>query len=109
MDGGGGGPGDGGFDPCECICTYDGAMRRLISLLRSSQSYCTDNQCLQELPGPQSNDTGPETNTTLFIVMIWIAIAFILFLLRPQRLRQGGDKPSSHDGHGQDPPAPGVF
>lgn len=32
MDGGGGGPGD-GFDPCECICTYDGAMRRLISLV----------------------------------------------------------------------------
>lgn len=25
--------GDGGFDPCECICSYDGAMRRLISLV----------------------------------------------------------------------------
>lgn len=95
MDGGGGDS----FDPCECICSHEGAMRRLISLvssrdtffkwtdytdmptvtfglhdsvvscckqscmpsihrvwkfpffslqLRSSQSYCTDNQCLQE-------------------------------------------------------------
>lgn len=29
----GGGPGDGGFDPCECIYSYEGAMRRLISLV----------------------------------------------------------------------------
>ena len=28
MDGG-----DGSYDPCECICSYDGAMRRLISLV----------------------------------------------------------------------------
>ncbi|KXJ13221.1 small integral membrane protein 14 [Exaiptasia diaphana] len=106
----GGEPGD-GFDPCECVYTYEGAMRRLISLLRSSQSYCTDNQCLQELPGPQQgNSTGPEGNsTTLFLIMAWIAIAFILFLLRPQRLRQGGDKPTSREGPSQDPPAPGVL
>lgn len=33
MDGGGSGPGD-SFDPCECICSHEGAMRRLISLVR---------------------------------------------------------------------------
>uniref|UniRef100_A0A4W6BNM3 Small integral membrane protein 14 n=1 Tax=Lates calcarifer TaxID=8187 RepID=A0A4W6BNM3_LATCA len=33
---------EGGFDPCECICTQEYAMRRLINLLRQSQSYCTD-------------------------------------------------------------------
>uniref|UniRef100_A0A7N5JID1 Small integral membrane protein 14 n=1 Tax=Ailuropoda melanoleuca TaxID=9646 RepID=A0A7N5JID1_AILME len=43
---------EGGFDPCECICSHENAMRRLISLLRQSQSYCTDTECLQELPGP---------------------------------------------------------
>ena len=32
MDGGGGGGGD-PFDGCECICSYEGAMRRLISLV----------------------------------------------------------------------------
>ena len=32
-DGGGGG----GWDPCECIFNHEMAMRRLLSLLRSSQ------------------------------------------------------------------------
>ena len=40
---------DGGFDPCECIFNHEMAMRRLLSLLRQSQSYCTDNECLQVL------------------------------------------------------------
>ena len=38
---------DGGFDPCECIFNHEMAMRRLLSLLRQSQSYCTDNECIQ--------------------------------------------------------------
>ena len=38
---------DGGFDPCECIFNHEMAMRRLLSLLRQSQSYCTENECLQ--------------------------------------------------------------
>ena len=38
---------DGGFDPCECIFNHEMAMRRLLSLLRQSQSYCTDNECVQ--------------------------------------------------------------
>ena len=39
---------DGGdFDPCECIFSHEMAMRRLLSLLRQSQSYCTDNECAQ--------------------------------------------------------------
>lgn len=33
MDGGGGGD---SFDPCECICSHEGAMRRLISLVSSN-------------------------------------------------------------------------
>ena len=36
-----------GFDPCECISNHEMAMRRLLSLLRQSQSYCTDNECIQ--------------------------------------------------------------
>uniref|UniRef100_A0A0K8RM10 Small integral membrane protein 14 n=1 Tax=Ixodes ricinus TaxID=34613 RepID=A0A0K8RM10_IXORI len=41
---------DDGFDPCECIFSHDAAMQRLISLLRSSQSTCTDSECYQDLP-----------------------------------------------------------
>ncbi|CAH3160253.1 unnamed protein product [Porites lobata] len=106
MDGGGGDS----FDPCECICSHEGAMRRLISLLRDSQSYCTDNQCLQELPGPQgTNNTGGDSHTTFYIMMVWIVIAFVLYLLRPQSMRQGAEKPSRSDrGPGPQPPAPPV-
>jgi len=39
---------DGGdFDPCECIFNHEMAMRRLLSLLRQSQAYCTDSECMQ--------------------------------------------------------------
>ena len=49
----------GGFDPCECIFNHEMAMRRLLSLLRSSQTYCTDNECLQDgLPGPGEAGAG---------------------------------------------------
>ena len=69
---------DGGWDPCECIFNHEMAMRRLLSLLRSSQvgcfqakvvefgiisfsqSTCTDNECFTDgLPGP--NTTGTAT------------------------------------------------
>lgn len=35
MDGGGGDS----FDPCECICSHEGAMRRLISLVNINSIY----------------------------------------------------------------------
>ena len=41
--------GAGGFDPCECIFNHEMAMRRLLSLLRQSQSYCTEEECHQVL------------------------------------------------------------
>ena len=52
---------DGGFDPCECIFNHEMAMRRLLSLLRSSQAACTDNECFQDgLPGPGQGDAAGE-------------------------------------------------
>ena len=46
---------DGGWDPCECIFNHEMAMRRLLSLLRSSQvlglcfvkseKMCTETKC----------------------------------------------------------------
>ncbi|CAO2639812.1 Small integral membrane protein 14 [Lemmus lemmus] len=31
---------EGGFDPCECVCSHEHAMRRLINLVRwPEQSY----------------------------------------------------------------------
>ncbi|KAI2534113.1 SMIM14 isoform 3 [Pan troglodytes] len=49
---------EGGFDPCECVCSHEHAMRRLINLLRQSQSYCTDTECLQEWTRSTSSSCG---------------------------------------------------
>ncbi|XP_063664533.1 small integral membrane protein 14 isoform X5 [Pan troglodytes] len=89
---------EGGFDPCECVCSHEHAMRRLINLLRQSQSYCTDTECLQELPGP-SGDNG--ISVTMILVG-WMVIALILFLLRPPNLRGSnlpGKPTSPHNSH----------
>ena len=65
---------DGGFDPCECIFNHEMAMRRLLSLLRSSQSYCTDNECLQDgLPGP-GQATGKQMISMLMTSLLVLAI-----------------------------------
>uniref|UniRef100_A0A3B4DBW0 Small integral membrane protein 14 n=1 Tax=Pygocentrus nattereri TaxID=42514 RepID=A0A3B4DBW0_PYGNA len=76
---------EGGFDPCECICSHEHAMQRLINLLRQSQSYCTDTECLQELPSPGSS-TGGDVTLPLIIVG-WMVLAIMIFLLRPASLR----------------------
>uniref|UniRef100_A0A8K9XNI3 Small integral membrane protein 14 n=1 Tax=Oncorhynchus mykiss TaxID=8022 RepID=A0A8K9XNI3_ONCMY len=77
---------EGGFDPCECICTQEHAMRRLINLLRQSQSYCTETECPQDLV----------INGTVFlcgdltvpvVLMGWMVLVLLLFLLRPNSLR----------------------
>ncbi|KAG9342440.1 hypothetical protein JZ751_016442 [Albula glossodonta] len=86
---------EGGFDPCECICSHEHAMRRLINLLRQSQSYCTDTECLQEMPGPSSSEAGDLT--VPMIMMAWVVLALVLFLFRPASLRGPGatGKPGS--------------
>ncbi|XP_041067128.1 small integral membrane protein 14 [Cetorhinus maximus] len=100
---------EGGYDPCECICSHEHAMRRLINLLRQSQSYCTDNECLQELPGPNASSDGGITLS--MIMMAWIIIALVLFLMRPASLRgyqTGGKSHGPQNNPRQDPPAPPV-
>uniref|UniRef100_A0A8C5SFN1 Small integral membrane protein 14 n=1 Tax=Laticauda laticaudata TaxID=8630 RepID=A0A8C5SFN1_LATLA len=86
---------EGGFDPCECICAQEHAMRRLINLLRQSQSYCTDTECLQELPGPSPSI---ENDISVTMIMVgWLVVALVLFLMRPISLRRSmtSEKPSS--------------
>ncbi|KAK2817013.1 hypothetical protein Q5P01_025204 [Channa striata] len=102
---------EGGFDPCECICTQEYAMRRLINLLRQSQSYCTDTECPQELPGPNGAIGGGDDMTLPMVLMGWMVVALVLFLLRPSSLR--GPRPTGkptgpHNSDGREPPAPPV-
>ncbi|XP_065054488.1 small integral membrane protein 14-like [Rhopilema esculentum] len=102
MDGGGGAP---PFDPCECIFSHEGAMRRLISLLRGSQSYCTEEQCFTDAPNLQaSNDGG---NMMMFVMVAWVIAAVLLYLLRPASMRGGSEKPNPNNGNREEqPPAP---
>jgi len=102
---------DGGdFDPCECIFNHEMAMRRLLSLLRQSQGYCTDNECFQDgLPGPE-NAQGADSSFMMF-AGLWMMMAFVMYLMRPQSMRNRGDaKPQGPPGGGssRDPDPPGV-
>jgi len=102
--------GDGSFDPCECVFSHEAAMRRLLSLLRSSQNYCTDSECVQELPGPSGEAGGLGGNSLFLIMMLWMAVAFALFFLRPKAMRHTApDKPSNDQGPSGSPPAPPVM
>jgi len=101
---------DGGFDPCECIFNHEMAMRRLLSLLRQSQSYCTDNECTDgSLPGP--SESGP-SDSFLMMTMIWAVLAIVLYLFRPSSLRNQGDQkpsqPPGGNGGPRDPEPPAV-
>jgi len=124
-----------GFDPCECIFNHEMAMRRLLSLLRSSQSYCTDEECLQDgLPGPGEGTAGksliyPEKwklSLTLkmiylffftpgdpgnFMMMMfgWMMMAMIMYFMRPQSMRNNsleGKPQGPPGGNSQDPRDP---
>ncbi|XP_028300921.1 small integral membrane protein 14 [Gouania willdenowi] len=102
---------EGGFDPCECICTHEYAMRRLINLLRQSQSYCTDIECPQNLPGPNGQVGGAGDLTLPMILMGWVVVALVLFLLRPSSLRgnRPPGKPSrAHNSDQRQPPEPPI-
>lgn len=97
---------DDGFDPCECIFSHEAAMQRLISLLRSSQSACTDSECFQELPSMQQAAGG----SGFFLVMVgWMVLAMVLYYLRPNSLRnRDGGKPG-RQGPSNEPPSGPVF
>ncbi|XP_042891974.1 small integral membrane protein 14-like [Penaeus japonicus] len=102
---------DEGFDPCECIWTHEMAMRRLLSLLRQSQTYCTDNSvsietCPLTVPGPTmpSSDTGSDS---MMLLVMWGLLAVVLFFLRPAAFHSNPDaKPSNSHQDGGSPPAP---
>ncbi|XP_063719297.1 small integral membrane protein 14-like [Symsagittifera roscoffensis] len=102
---------EGGYDPCECVYSYEGAMRRLVSLLRESQNFCTDTECLQELPGPEAGSAPADQGMSFFMMaMMWMLVATVLFLIRPRSLRRSKDEkpgPSSRpSGGSSDHPGP---
>jgi len=101
---------DGGWDPCECIFNHEMAMRRLLSLLRNSQSTCTDNECFTDgLPGPENAGGGGEPGSFMMMAMAWMVMAMLMYFMRPNSLRHAQGKPQGppRDGN-QDPDPPAV-
>ncbi|XP_064461037.1 small integral membrane protein 14-like [Ornithodoros turicata] len=100
---------EGGFDLCECIFSHEQAMQRLISLLRSTQSACTDSECFGEFPQLPST---PNVGSNFYLLLIgWLVLAMALFFLRPSSLRRrsGDGKPDRQGPSNQPPPGGPVL
>eukprot|EP00090_Calanus_glacialis_P009008 TRINITY_DN1733_c0_g1_i1.p2 TRINITY_DN1733_c0_g1~~TRINITY_DN1733_c0_g1_i1.p2 ORF type:complete len:107 (-),score=29.51 TRINITY_DN1733_c0_g1_i1:401-721(-) len=99
-----------GFDPCECIFNHEMAMRRLLSLLRGSQSYCTDNECLQDgLPGPGEGNAAADPGNFMMMMVGWMIMAMMMYFMRPQSMRNNsleGKPQGPPGGNSQDPRDP---
>ncbi|XP_059613635.1 small integral membrane protein 14 [Phlebotomus argentipes] len=97
------------FDGCECIWSHELAMRRLLTLLRQNQNYCTDTECVDL---PASNPDGMGTGFTT--MTMFIVFAVILYMMRPRSLRRNAhvaEKPLANRPGGSDdggPPPPTV-
>ncbi|XP_046737591.1 small integral membrane protein 14 isoform X1 [Diprion similis] len=78
---------DEGFDMCEYMWDPDVVMRRLLSILRQRQAYCTDNECLNDgaLPGPGT----PPAYSDFFLLFIAFAFMALMLAFRPRSLRGG--------------------
>lgn len=75
----------GGFDPCECAFSQEAAMRRLLSLLRQSQSYCTDTECDNMPVNPNTDD--PVGTNTMMMMLLAVVFALVMYGMRPNSLR----------------------
>lgn len=101
--------GDENFDPCECVWGHELAMRRLLSLLRQSQSYCTDSECFQD--GASVVPTAQTPDQNFFLVTMFFLFALLMFFIRPRPQENSSFEPNkSHvrENNGSDgsPPNP---
>lgn len=94
------------FDPCECVWNHETAMQRLMNLLRNTQSFCTDNECINDMPGGDVTPNGG-FNTMMLMMLGWMVVATALFLLRPPSLRNHGDMKPARNNDPNNPPPPG--
>ncbi|XP_059057124.1 small integral membrane protein 14 [Achroia grisella] len=96
------------MDPCECLWNNEFAMRRLISMLRQGQSYCTGNECLEEMP---ELPAAPMVSSNFLIMFLVMALAFAMYMVRPRRTQiQDVAKPgrNTQDRDGAPPTPPRI-
>ncbi|XP_050310824.1 small integral membrane protein 14 [Anthonomus grandis grandis] len=101
--------GGGGYDHCACIWDHAMAMRRLLTVLRNSQTVCTDTECFEPglgLPGTSNNTPGD-----LLLLTVMLGIALIMFYFRPWHGRATVNLEKKRKDNGdfdRAPPAPPV-
>ena len=72
------------MDLCECICD---PIFRLLRQIQANAEYCTDSDCLRELPDPQT-EAYSQLTTTLTLAVSWVVVAGALYAMRPNSMRQ---------------------
>ncbi|KAJ3644130.1 hypothetical protein Zmor_026802 [Zophobas morio] len=93
--------GDENMDLCECIWGHELAMRRLLNVIRNSQSNCVENECFDE--GFQRQN--PETS--ILMMTCFLVAAFFLYFFRPRTQRLSEDvKPGNNGDNNGAPPSP---
>ena len=82
------------MDGCECFIDQHAIMRRLMSILRQTQTECTDGDCTSDPITFVSN-----AYTYIFIALLGTAFAIIMFATRPNSLRSQNlnDKPRNDE------------
>ncbi|XP_047358462.1 small integral membrane protein 14 [Vespa velutina] len=97
-------------DLCKCIWPNDLLMQRLLSILRLTQNYCTDNECFSfsRLPGPPP--VQPSSN--FFMTCLFFAFIVLMYIIRPRSLRHASLRSNvaknrnDISGSSDDPPTP---
>ncbi|CBY06956.1 unnamed protein product [Oikopleura dioica] len=91
------------MDMCECICTFQNAMRRLVEVLNRAQNYCSDD-------GAGDGHQNPAQAANSFLMMfLFMMFAAVMFRLRPNKNRDRDqiEKPSGGPGGSNNGPPPG--
>ncbi|CAG9864208.1 unnamed protein product [Phyllotreta striolata] len=94
-----------GFDLCEIFWEQwnnELSMRRLLNVLRNTQSYCTDNECLDDGTG------GPNQSNPDHFLFLTLALVTALFLYyfrpRPQDSQINAKPDNNRNNSGGPPP-----
>ncbi|KAK2576330.1 hypothetical protein KPH14_005691 [Odynerus spinipes] len=98
------------FNLCECINADELLVQRLLSILRQTQHYCSDNECFGVSRLPGSLPVQPSSN--VFMTCLFVAFIFLMYIIRPRSLRQASMQNNAAktlddvSGSSNDPPPP---
>lgn len=95
-----------GDDACECICTFQWAMRRLGQIINQAQTYCTDEACNDP---PAEGQTGPGGLPPMFLMMMFAMFMMMMFAMRPKAKERNEKEPPSGPPGGNNQPPPDVM